>query len=97
MNEMKNDSEIKGEDGAAIVFGVINLVLVALFFLIKKLFLGASVALFFLFGFYAVFLAIKNGIKEKNMKCLGMGILGLILHLAAIGLMVLTIISIFAV
>ena len=97
MEELNNDSKINGADGAAIVFGVINLALVALFYLIKKVFLGAGIALFFILGFYSVGMAIKNGINEKNMKCLGMGILGLILNIAAVGLLVLFIIRIFLV
>ena len=97
MEETNNNSKINGADGAAICFGIINLVLVLLFFLIKRVIFGAPVLLFFLLGFYAVCMAIKNGIKEKDFKCLGMGILGFILNIAAVGLLILAIIRIFTV
>lgn len=63
--------------------------------MIKKAFFGSGIVLFFMLGFYAVFHAIKNGIKEKDIKSIGKGILGLILNIAALGLWVLFIIRIF--
>ncbi|MBP5309704.1 MAG: hypothetical protein J6W58_00985 [Lachnospiraceae bacterium] len=97
MKEISNDQELKGADGAAIVFGIINLAFVGLFFLIKKMFLGAGFALLFMLGSYSVYHAIKSGIKEKNIKCLCMGVLGLILHVFSLGLLGLLIIRIFTV
>lgn len=48
MDEINREPELKGADGAAIVFGIINLAFVGLFFLLKKVFLGAGFALFFI-------------------------------------------------
>ena len=94
MEDNNTNGEIKGADAASILFGVINLILVAIFYLIKKAFVGGGVALFFMLGFYAAFHAIKNGIKEMDFKSLGKGILGLILNIAALGILILFIIRI---
>jgi hypothetical protein len=95
MEDKNNNGEVKGADEASIFFGIFNLILVAIFYLVKKAFVGGGVALFFMLGFYAAFHAIKNGIKEKDFKGLGKGILGMILNIAALGLLVLFIIRIF--
>ena len=97
MDEINREPELKGADGASIIFGIINLALVGLFFLIKKVFLGAGFALFFLLGFYAVCQALKYGIKEKDLKCLVMGMLGFILNIVSLGLLILLIIRTFTV
>ena len=97
MDEINREPELKGADGAAIVFGLINLAFVGLFFLLKNVFLGAGFALFFMLGFYSVCQAIKFGIKEKNMKYLGMGMLGLILNIVSLGLLILLVIRTFTV
>ncbi|MCR5228381.1 MAG: hypothetical protein K6E27_14375 [Eubacterium sp.] len=79
-----NPDDIGGLYGTAIAFGVINLVLVGICFLIKLAVVSAGLALFFLLAFYAVFLEVKDGIKEKNMKGLGKGLLGLAINVAAL-------------
>ena len=86
-NNKKGNYNPEGTGGAygpAVTFAVINLALVGLCFVIKLTIITSGTILFFLLGFYAVYLAIKDGITEKNMKGLGMGILGLLINIVAI-------------
>ena len=53
-------------------------------FLIRLAVVCAGLALFFLLAFYAVFLEIKDGITEKDMKGLAKGLLGLAINVAAL-------------
>lgn len=79
-----NSGDVGGLYGASIAIGIINLFLVGLFFLLKLAVVGAGLVLFFMLAFYAVFLEVKDGIVEKNMKGLGKGLLGLAINVGAL-------------
>lgn len=79
-----NPEETGSLSGSSIAFGIINLVLVGICFLIKLAVISTGLILFFLLAFYAVFLEVKNGITEKDMKVLGKGLLGLAINVAAL-------------
>lgn len=79
-----NPGDIGGLYGTAMAIGIINLVLVGLLYLLKFAVIAAGLLLFFMLGFYAVILEIKDGIKEKNMKGLGKGLLGLAINVLAV-------------
>ena len=79
-----NPEETGGLYGTSIAFGIINLVLVGICFLIRLVVVSAGLALFFLLAFYAVFLEIKDGITEKDMKGLAKGLLGFAINVAAL-------------
>ncbi len=71
-----NPEETGGLYGTSIAFGIINLVLVGICFLIRLVVVSAGLALFFLLAFYAVFLEIKDGITK--------GLLGFAINVAAL-------------
>ena len=65
----KGDYNPEGTGGVynlSVVIAVINLALVGLVFLVDIMLLSSGVILFFLLGFYAVYLAIKDGDQDTG-------------------------------
>ena len=78
-------SDEKGNlDGASIAFGIINLLLVGMCFLIKLTIISAGLVLFFMLGFYASFLEVKDGIVERELKGFLQGMGGLTINIIAV-------------
>lgn len=69
MSSSKGDYNPEGTGGVynlSVLIAVINLALVGLVFLVDIMLLSSGVILFFLLGFYAVYLAIRDAIEEKD-------------------------------
>ncbi len=65
----KGDYNPEGTGGVynlAVLIAVINLALVGLVALVDIMLLSSGVILFFLLGFYAVYLAIRDAIEERD-------------------------------
>ena len=79
-----SSGETGGVYGLAVTIAVINLALVGLVALINLVLLSSGVLLFFLLGFYAVFLALKDALTEKNKKGGLLGLAGLAINVVAL-------------
>ncbi len=87
----KNDRKIsaykpdeKGNlSGTAISFGIINLALVGLCYLIKLAIISSGLLLFFLLGFYASFVEVKDAISERELKPILKALAGLAINIVA--------------
>ncbi|MCR5213332.1 MAG: hypothetical protein K6E10_02880 [Eubacterium sp.] len=70
--------------GTGISFGIINLLLVGICFLIRLAIISSGLVLFFLLAFYAVFEEFKKGIEERNKKGLLKAFIGLAINVVAL-------------
>ena len=78
---------------ASIVFAVINLILIIICNLFKKMVLSTGVILLFLLGIYAGYSAIKCGKNEGKISSIFLGIIGIIVNVMIIVLYVVLILK----
>lgn len=69
--------------GAALVLGVINIVLVIICTNFRVKILSTGLLVFLMLGFYGGYCTIKEGFDQKRIKGMIAGVLGLLLNAAA--------------